>query len=208
MTRQFFIERVLRQVYGGFPTDDSAITVNLVNTYLNDAIAVAAKQNYKESIQLDGVGYVNNSFYSIFKGLSISKDETFLWQITLPQIPVGIGQNEGVSNLIFKSSDGQLSFNGVPLSVNQHTFSRSMRPIPNKILYYPLGLYLYAISSINLAQYTASVTMISGGDSTNLSSTLNIPDDFVPIVVEYLKQQLGFEKAQAQDSSNDGVDDK
>ena len=60
MTRKIFIERILRQIYNGQPSDDSSITFNQVNQWLNDAIGVAAKKNYTDSIQMDGVAYVNN----------------------------------------------------------------------------------------------------------------------------------------------------
>ena len=57
-----------------------------------------------------------------------------------------------------------------------------------------------------LSQYTANVRMISGGDSTNLQSTLIIPDDYVPMMIEYIKAQLAFERSRPIDSSNDGID--
>jgi len=38
MTRYAFIERILRQIYNGQPSDDSSITYNQVNQWLNDAI--------------------------------------------------------------------------------------------------------------------------------------------------------------------------
>ena len=46
MTRNAFIERILRQIYNGQPSDDSNITYNLVNQWLNDAIGLAVKKNY------------------------------------------------------------------------------------------------------------------------------------------------------------------
>ena len=57
MTRNAFIERILRQIYNGQPSDDSSITYNLVNQWLNDAIGSVVKKNYTDSIQLDGVAY-------------------------------------------------------------------------------------------------------------------------------------------------------
>lgn len=207
MTRSIYIERILRQIYGGYIPQDSSITENLVNTYLNEAIGVAAKQCYKESIQLDAVGYVNNSFYSTFKGIAVIKDENFLWKIILPQVPVGIGKNEGVASLKFKS-DNQVSLDCIPLSMNERGFYQSQRRIPNKTLYYSEGNYLYAISTLLLSQYTATVTMISGGDSTDLDSVITVPDDYFPIITDYIKAQLGFELAQPKDQSNDGSDNR
>jgi len=205
MTRQQLIEQILRQVYGGQPSDDSAITYNLVNQYINQGIGLAVKQNYKDSIQLDGVGYVNNSFYTTFKGLSISKDENFLWKIVLPEVPMGIGHNEGMANLRLKNSTNDVSLDCLPLSTNQKGYVQTMKNIPNKVLYYVEGSNALILSSLTLSQYTASVTLISGGDSTNLSSTLNVPADYIPMITNYAMQALMVERKQPQDQTNDGT---
>lgn len=207
MKRLTFIERVRRQIYNGQPSDDASITVGLVNNYLNDAIALAAQANYKNNLAIDGISYVNNSFYTIYKSLSVSQDEQFLWKITLPEIPVGIGENLGVETLIFKDSESnQLSYPVVFITQNQKSFSRGMRQIPNKILAYMQGEFVYAESTLLLSAYTAQVTMISGGDSTDLQSTLNVPPDYFPLMMQYLQSQLLLEKAQPVDSTNDGLD--
>ncbi len=207
MQRLQYIEQFRRQIYGGFPQDDAEITVNLVNQWLNQAIGVAARANYKDALTIDGIGYVNNSFYTRFSGLSISSDGNFLWKMTLPQVPLGVGQTEGISTLeLVDPVTRQVTRPFVPLSENQKTFYQSMMPIPNKVLYYYEGNLLYAISTLILNQYTANVTMISGGDSTDLSSNLNVPDDYIPAITEYLKQQLVFERMQPQDLVSDGND--
>lgn len=207
MNRAVFIERALRQIYGGFPTDDSTITTNLVNTWLEDAAAVAAKQNYKDNLTIDGINYVNNSFYTTFKGLSVTKDENFLWKIELPSIPLGIGTSEGISTLVFKDpSNNQISYPGVWLSQNQVSYQRGMRSIPNKVLIYSEGKYVYALSTLALSAFTATATMISAGDSTDLNSELNVPSDYFPVMVEYIKQQLMFERSVPVDGANDGRD--
>lgn len=207
MTRRQFIERTLRQIYNGQPVDDANITEGLVNTWLSDGIGLAAKQNYKENFQLEGVGFVNNSFYANFKGLAIVADERNLYKTTLPQLPIGIGSTEGIGRVVFKNSINELSFPGVLLSENQVGYQRSMREIPNKILCYPEGLYLYIITPLIMTAYTASVTMISGGDATDLDSELNIPADYMPVCVAYIQQQLMLEKKQIPDLANDGRDD-
>jgi len=207
MTRRTYIELIRRQIYGSQPSNDAEITVNLVNKWLNIAIAAAAKQNNKDNLAIDGINYVNNSFYTIFKGLAVTNDENFLWKVTLPQLPLGIGTSEGISTLEFKDAEtNQVSYPAVMMSENQRSFSRGMRAIPNKVLAYSQGGYIYALSTIQLSQYTASVTMISGGGSTDLSSTINVPDDYFPVIVEYLKQQLMFQRQVPVDATNDGLD--
>lgn len=206
MKRSVFIERTLRQIYNGQPSDDATITTNLVNTWMDDGIALAAKQNYKDNYQIDGVSYVNGGFYTTFKGVAIEADEQFLWKITLPQIPVGIGATEGISTLVIKYDNLNTSFPVIWIDQNQKTYYQSMRPIPNKIIAYNEGENVFLVSSLLMDLYTAQVTMISGGDSTNLDSTLNVPPDYLPVIVEYIKQQLMFERMQPLDNESDGND--
>ena len=205
MTRNIFIERILRQIYNGQPSDDSSITYNLVNQWLNDAIGLAVKKNYTDSIQMDGVAYINNSFYTTFADLAINNVDFTTYMIDLPIIPYALGRNEGVAMLQF-TGEGKTSQTAIPLSMNQVAYIESLRPIQNKILYWIEGKNIYVKSSILLSAYKANLRMISGGDSSDLNSTLIIPDDYVPIIVEYIKGQLAFERSRPIDTSNDGVD--
>ena len=208
MTREIFIERILRQIYNGLPSDDSNITFNLVNQWLNDAIGIAVKNNYKESIQLDGVAYINNAFYLSFKGLTVTAvgNEGQIYQLTLPQIPIAVGKNEGIAMLQFVDSTiSKTSKTAVPLSMNQVTNVDSMRPLQNKIVYWYEGTTVFVKTSVMLNRYTANVRMISGGDSTDLTSTLNIPDDYIPTIVEYIKGQIAFEMSRPIDNTNNGI---
>lgn len=207
MTRYQLIERILRQIYNGQPSDDSNITYGLVNQWLNDAIGVAARKNYTDSIQIDGISYINNSFYTTFKNLDIEAEtvDNVTYRVDLPSIPVALGKNEGVSTLQFVG-DKKTSQTAIPLSMNQIAYQEQLRPIQNKITYWVEGKNIYVKSSIPLTSYKATVRMVSGGDSTNLDSTLIIPDDYMPVVVEYIKGQLAFEKSRPIDQSNDGVD--
>ena len=206
MTRKIFIERILRQIYNGQPSDDSSITFNQVNQWLNDAIGVAAKKNYTDSIQMDGVAYVNNSFYTSYSGLTITSVNNTTFKFTLPQIPVALGKNEGLATLNFSNNNTQTTFGAVPLSMNQVGYQDTLRPIQNKVVYWSQGQEVYMSTGIPLTAYKANVRMVSGGDSTDLNSTLIIPDDYVPIMVEYIKAQLAFERSRPIDTSNDGVD--
>lgn len=209
MTRNQLIERILRQIYGGQPSDDSNITFNLVNQWLNDAIGGAVKKNYTDSIQMDGVAYINNSFYTTYSGLAISQDGSpvnMIYKFTLPQLPLGLGRNEGVASVQFKDTSGRASYDAIPLSINQVSYIDQLRPIQNKIVYWSEGTFIYAKSTILLNRYTASVRMVSGGNSSDLDSILNIPDDYMPFIIEYIKGQLAFEESRPIDTSNDGVD--
>jgi hypothetical protein len=90
--------------------------------------------------------------------------------------------------------------------MNQVGYQDTLRPIQNKVVYWPQGQEVYMSTGIPLTAYKANVRMVSGGDSTDLNSTLIIPDDYVPVMVEYIKAQLAFERSRPIDTSNDGVD--
>ena len=160
LTRRVWIERCLRQIYNGQPSDDATITVNLVNVWLQTAIGLAAKANYKDALSIDGIGYVNNSFYTSYKNIAITSEGNFTLRVQLPDVPIGIGQNEGISKLRLNDGNGELTFPLVPLSQNQTSYYQGMRPIPNKTLYYYEGDVAYIISTIQLNKYTANITMV------------------------------------------------
>lgn len=210
MIRKELIERLMRQIYGGFPTDDAQITDNLINSWLQDATAYAAKMCYADSVKLDGVAYVNNSFYSTFSGLEITSDDTVNqgYKITLPDIPPGIGKNEGISTLQFKDENGFVSLPAIPLSMNQVGYADSLPPIPNKILYWNEGSSLKMKSTLILSNYDGVVRMVSAGDKTDLGSEINVPGDYFPFMVEYIQKQLQLMRANPQDLVNEGNDTK
>lgn len=208
MKRAEFIERHRTQIYGGLPTDDAEITDELVNSWMSDAIAVAAKACWKESIQIDGIAYLNNGFYTTYAGISITTDDTdnLCYKFTLPQIPFGLGQNQGVAKIQFKDSNGFISQNAIPLSMNQIGYADRQRPIPNKIIYWYEGNIVRMKTSLIMTAYSAIVRMASGGDATNLNSELNVPPDYFPIMVDYLQKQLMLERSIVPDLQNNGTD--
>ena len=156
---------------------------------------------------MDGIAYVNNSFYTTFTNLDIAAEpvDTVTYSVDLPQIPVALGKNEGIATLQFVG-DKRTSQTAIPLSMNQVAYIEQLRPIQNKILYWIEGKNIYIKSAIQLTSYKATIRMISGGDSTDLESTLIVPDDYVPMIVEYIKGQLAFERSRPIDTANDGVD--
>lgn len=205
MTRRVWIERCLRQIYNGMPADDATITINLVNVWLQTAIGLAAKANYKDNIAIDGIGYINNSFYTTFTGITISSNGNFIWRFEIPQLPLGVGANDGIS--VLELTDGvNVTRSLIPLTEAQRSIYKSIRPIPNKVLYYYEGKYGYVVSTLLLSSYTANVTMVSGGDNTNLDSELNVPADYDNVMIDYIKQQLLFERQLPVDATNDGLD--
>lgn len=205
MQRRTYIEMIMRQIYGGQPSQDANITVNLINLYVNQGVAVAAKKNYTDNAALDGIAYVNGSFYITYKSLAVIKDEQFLYKVALPHIPYGIGNDEGIITMVLTDSV-QNTYPVVWINENQRSYQRGMRPVQNKLVGYSENGNVYLMSTIPLTTMTAKATMISGGDSTDLDSTLNIPDDYLPVITDYVLKQLMIEKSMPEDAADDGLD--
>lgn len=203
MTTRFLAERLIREVYGKQKRNDSPLTINLVASYVRDAISVAAKQNYTDSIKLDAISYVNSSFYTTYKNLTVTADEKFTYKILLPDTPIGIGRNEGVSSLQFKDTNGNVSQNCLPLSTEQKAYYSGMRTIPNRICYWMEGRNIYAVSDLILSSYTASVGMIS--TPTDLDADMNIPNEYISVIEGIVMPILMRERAAAKETVNDGL---
>jgi len=204
ISRYILSERIQMVIYNGLPSDDATITIPIINLWINDAIGAVAKKNYNDSLQLDGIAYINNSFYTTYRNLSVTKEDD-LWKISLPQIPLGLGKNEGISTVQFKNS-GQTSFTAIPISENQVGYIDTLKFIPNKLFYWNEGEYIYLKSTILLNTYTATVRMVSGGNSSDLDSTINVPDDYIGDMINYVVKMLITERSQPLDTSNDGLD--
>lgn len=208
MQRIAYIERIRRIIYGGAPSDDAQITVGLVNNLIPDAIASAAAYNYNDNVKMQGVEVVSNSFYTTYKGIPVTFDGNFIYRVELPEIPVGLGVNMGVASLRF-SDERLVSFDAIPININQASYTPGRRLIPNKVIYWTEGNVGYIESpKYDLTQTTATVRMISGGDGSDLSSQINVPPDYFPMMDEYIIKKLAIHQAQPQDSQNDGVDNK
>jgi hypothetical protein len=209
-TRKIFAQQIQRLIYNDIPSDDVTISLNLINRYVNMGIAIAVKTNYSENLKIDGIGYVNSSFYTTFKGIAITKStfEDFCYEFTLPEIPVALGRNEGVAQMTIKDGNN-FSLTGVPLTTEQVPFRKNMRRIPNRFYYWYERSTGIIDSVLDLTDYTVNVKLASGGgDSSDLSTTINIPNEWLSFVQDYVVKNFIFERQQAQSITNDGIDAK
>lgn len=205
MTRKVIIEQIRRQYYGGVPSDDANLSENEVNMYLSQAIAYIAKVNYTDSIKLDGIENISDAFYATFKGISISKDnDTGYYYCTLPHPPLGLSRGYGISTVTFPVSTG-LAKAPIPISPREVDYITEIKTPPSKIFYWAEGTLLYFKSYINLTDKFAIVRMVSA-ESNNLDAVLNVPEEYMSDIINYVINQLKFRKSIPEDITNDGID--
>lgn len=207
MTRLQLAYRLLIQIYGKLPNDDASSSVNLVNIYVSEAIAAAAKQSARENLQIEGVSFLNNSFYTTFNGLTVSAAGTIVgdFKCTLPNIPIGLGRNDGIATVrLFGENTASIPL--MMMAVDTVEYMNRM-PKPKTTPCWNEGSTLYFRNpTLDLTKYTATVRMVSGGDAADLNSELNVPDEFLPQIHVYVRDALLGMRAAKPDLNNDGID--
>lgn len=204
-TRRQQLEVIQRLILGGFPSDDTEITQNLIDQHLNAAIGYAVKTNYKEEIQLNGIENVADAFYSQFAGISISKDNTTGWYTaTLPQQPVGVGAGWDISTFMLVTGSGAKIF-AHPITPREVEFIYNTDKPCNEVFYWISGITANLHACQDITKYKANIRMISS-QSSDPDSPMNIPDGYLPVVVDYVAKILGIQVNRPIDVSSDGVE--
>jgi hypothetical protein len=207
MTRKVLIEQIRRLYYGGTPRDDSNLTEKEVNHYINQAIAYIAKVNYTDSIKIDGIETVSDSFYTTFKNLAVAKDnDTGYYYATLPQPPLGLSRGYGISSVTFPVNTG-LAKAPVAVSPREIDYIDQIKYPPSKIFYWAEGNKLWMKSYTNLVGKFAIVRMISS-ENSDMTSELNVPAEHISDMINWIMNQLKVRKQMPEDTSNDGIDNK
>lgn len=205
MTRKVLIEQIRRIFYGGVPNDDANLSEKEVNTYINEAIAYMAKVNYTDSVKLDGIETVADSFYATFKNLAITKDnDTGYYSLDLPQVPLGLARGYGISTVTFPTSTG-LAKSPIPISPRELDYIDQLKQPPSKIFYWAEGKKLWFKSYTNLVGKFAIVRMVST-ETSDLDAEINVPQEYITDIINMVINQLKIRKGTPEDTVNDGVD--
>lgn len=203
-TRRILIELIQRQLSGGMISQDSELTDGLINIYINGAIGYAAKANYKEEIQLNGIESVSDGFYAEFTGITITLNAaTGQYHATLPQQPAGVGIGWDVADfMLIKGSGTKLFAN--PISPREVRYLYSLPSGCDEVYFWMNGVTASLHSCSDITKYKASVRMIST-QSSDLDAPITLPDAYWPMAIEYIDKTLGVQLNIPIDISNDGV---
>jgi hypothetical protein len=205
MTRNELIAQIRRMYYGGVPAEEASLREKEVNQYINQAIALVAKENYVDYIKMDGVENVDDAFYTTFKNFSISKDnDTGYYYTTLPHPPIGLSRGYGIADVTFPVSTG-LAKNPIPISPRELEYVDMVKIPPSKIFFWCEGDKLYFKSYINLVGKSPIVRMISN-ENSDLNAELNVPAEYIPSMINWIMTQLNIRKQMSGDLIREGVD--
>ena len=204
ISRRYLIELIQRQLSGGQISDDSDLTDELINLYINGAIGFCAKAAYKEEIQLNGIEGVNDGFYAEFTGIVITKDTvTGQYKATFPQQPAGVGTGWDVADFMLIKGSGAKIF-ASPITPKEVRYLYSLPSGCNEVYFWMNGVTASIHSCNDITKYKANVRMLST-QSSNLDAPITLPDGYWPMAIDYLDKTLGIQLNIPIDISNDGV---
>ncbi len=207
MTRGELIEKISRQIHGGFAPTDSQITDALINSYISDAIAAVTVKNYRESIEVDNIESIGDAFYSSFKGIPIAKDnDTGYFYSTLPSQPVSLPRGLGIANVTFSGLTGSTA-SAVGIKPHEIDFLDIMPANPNKVLFWCEGTKIWMKSPFDLLGKTLRVRMVAPYE-TDSTAILTLPPEYVMDVINIVTANLLKEIQIPKDVSNDGINVK
>lgn len=205
ITRRNIIDQIRRIVYNGVPPDSAMITVNLVALYLNEGIALAAKQAFADSYQIDQVGDVPGAFYMTFSPFTLSHDaNTGYYSFGIPKMPLSLPEGKDISNVFIISGskrktecsrintrDLQLMFE-VPLDTSE-------------VYYWTEGMTAFLWSKIDITGYTAYIRMpYAEGDS--LDDAINCPPDMIPSVIDFTMKAMNIQIHNPNPTQNENIE--
>lgn len=203
-TRYHICEMIQRALNAGMASDDTEVTINLINQYLNSAVAFAAKAMFKESIQIDGIEDVADAFYASFPNITISIDNTTgLFQATLPQQPAGVSRGWDIAHFMLITGSGKKIF-AKPISPKELIYLYDGESGCDEVYYYVDGSMARLHSCSDISKYKANVRMLAT-QSSDLTSPMSIPDAALAIIIDYIAKTLGIQLNMVYDNSEDGV---
>lgn len=207
MTNRQLAELIQRQIAGGTPSDDFEPKLEEIALWIPHGVAAAARVNYTDGVNVDGIEFVGDAFYTTIKNLALTLDEDTGWyQTTLPTLPYGLSTGYDITAMRVQG-DRQVSDAAIRIPQRQVSFYDRMRLPPNKLFFWVEGKTVNVKSFAVLDGMAVRVTMATPGTG-GLDADMNCPDDYIPMVVDYVKKQLLTPQPQPPDLSNDGVNVK
>lgn len=204
-TRGHIIELVMRGLASSWPSDDFWLTKNYVNQLLNSAVGFAIKTNFKDEVLINGVEGVSDAFYMMLPGLGITRDVNTGWyNVTLPQPVVGLGAGWDISTFMMVSGSGAKRF-AYPITQKEVPFLYNGVKGCNDDFFWAIRDKININSCKDLTKYKGNVTMLVS-QTTDLTSPMNIPDTYLPVIIDYIIKTLGAFIPMPVDISSDGVD--
>lgn len=209
-TKRQIVQEALYEAYGGITSTDVRISERFVLTKLNNKIAAAGTINAFQNKNLEGVTYLNDTFYSTYNDLPVTDDtHTGFKKIDLPALPIGVPSQRSISLYPPKTNKCNGMNSTMFVMMPREQVRRSNNLPKTKTVYcfeqdgtiqmiIPDTLPLLEVGTMNLVMATSD-----GG----LDSKANIPPDMLdPIKKELVAELRAIILGVPLELKNDGIE--
>jgi hypothetical protein len=213
MTRKEICALIQIRLAGGMPSDDFAVTLNEINLWLDHAIAASAMKNYADGVQIDGIEFVGDAYYTTFKDLVLSQDSISLYyKTTIPAPPVSVPRGYDISSAYIQKGVGIGGFNKPMIRVTPQAldFYNDLPKPKNSVEYWTEGMTMYVTTTTStlLNGAKVAVRMIGSAGSRLLTDEALVPNDAIPFIVDYVFKYFMPTDSAPKDTMNDGTNNK
>lgn len=200
-TRREIAELIQRRLAGGTPSQDFEPTLDEINKWLDYGVASAAMKNYADGVNIDGIEFVGDAFYTTVKNLVLTNDsDTPFYKTTLPAQPISLPRGYDITSVQVMDG-GRLSMSGIRVSPQQLDYYKTL-PKPEGFFYWSEQGTLFVESDRVMTGKKLLVRMASSAVNRSLDAELTIPSDQMPFLLDFMFRYFGNKVPQ--DFSNDG----
>lgn len=192
-------EEIFRMYYKFAPQQDSDLDERDVLFHVFNGACKYAVTDAQINSKADEGYYSNDAFYLKYT-LPVLTDVGGRYYVSLPSAPVSLAGNREIDHVFFPGANCTAIF----VSAKQRSYIAHLPKIPGIQWYLSDGKMFFNKNGLAKLLTTVSFDIICAGN--NPLSELNMPANYIPLLVQDIVKMLLVEKGLTVDLSNDKVD--
>lgn len=202
-TYGYISEQILTTYYKGIRNDDSQYSLRHIASMVAQEVAVMARKNAFENSSNGDVTYMNDTFITTYKNLSVLTDNVSNEKYCdLPATPVALPGNQ---EIVAVSLNTRTNKQFIPIKNKDRFMQAFLRPIKGIVYFYAENGRLYFDNPENFQFTKITLKMAGALPSGNiLDAPLNIPKNYESEIIDKVLNRLLTMSRLGQDLTNDG----
>lgn len=202
-TYGYISEQILTTYYKGIRNDDSQYSLRHIASMVAQEVAVMARKNAFENSSNGDVTYINDTFITTYKNLSVLTDNVSNEKYCdLPATPVALPGNQ---EIVAVSLNTRTNKQFIPIKNKDRFMQAFLRPIKGIVYFYAENGRLYFDNPENFQFTKITLKMAGALPSGNiLDASLNIPKNYESEIIDKVLNRLLTMSRLGQDLTNDG----